>query len=87
MYKYEEELVLRDLKLEQSGQYYCKTSSPAGAIKSSPSILTVIGKISSELKTSSASMTSPFLLSEDAVRMWCSCENSKQSPESNPEFS
>lgn len=50
MYKYEEELVLRDLKLEQSGQYYCKTSSPAGVIKSSPSILTVIGKISSELK-------------------------------------
>lgn len=50
VYKYEEELVLRDLKPEQSGQYYCKTSSPAGTIKSSPSILTVIGKISSELK-------------------------------------
>lgn len=50
MYKYEEELVLRDLKLEQSGQYYCKTSSPAGAIKSSPSMLTVVGKISQELK-------------------------------------
>lgn len=46
MYKYEEELVLRDLKPEQSGQYYCKTSSPAGSIKSSPSVLTVIGKIS-----------------------------------------
>uniref|UniRef100_H3D6P4 Cartilage intermediate layer protein 2 n=1 Tax=Tetraodon nigroviridis TaxID=99883 RepID=H3D6P4_TETNG len=44
VYKYEEELVLRDLKPEQSGQYYCKTSSPAGAIKSSPSILTVIAR-------------------------------------------
>uniref|UniRef100_A0A3Q3MKV2 Cartilage intermediate layer protein 2 n=1 Tax=Labrus bergylta TaxID=56723 RepID=A0A3Q3MKV2_9LABR len=42
VYKYEEDLVLRDLKLEQSGQYYCKTSSPAGSIKSSPALLTVI---------------------------------------------
>ncbi|XP_026202169.1 cartilage intermediate layer protein 1 [Anabas testudineus] len=44
VYKYEEDLVLRDLKLEQSGQYYCKTSSPAGSIKSSPASLTVIAK-------------------------------------------
>ncbi|XP_051232521.1 cartilage intermediate layer protein 1 [Dicentrarchus labrax] len=44
VYKYEEDLVLRDLKLEQSGQYYCKTSSPAGTIKSSASFLTVIAK-------------------------------------------
>lgn len=44
VYKYEEDLVLRDLKLEQSGQYYCKTSSPAGSIKSSPAVLTVIAK-------------------------------------------
>ncbi|XP_061593716.1 cartilage intermediate layer protein 1 [Cololabis saira] len=43
-YKYEEDLVLRDLKPEQSGQYYCKTSGPAGSIKSSPAILTVIAK-------------------------------------------
>lgn len=43
MYKYEEDLVLRDLKPEQSGQYYCKTSSSAGSIKSSPATLTVIG--------------------------------------------
>uniref|UniRef100_A0A665T4K1 Cartilage intermediate layer protein 2 n=1 Tax=Echeneis naucrates TaxID=173247 RepID=A0A665T4K1_ECHNA len=43
VYKYEEDLVLRDLKLEQAGQYYCKTSSPAGSIKSSPASLTVIG--------------------------------------------
>ncbi|KAF3691086.1 Cartilage intermediate layer protein 1 [Channa argus] len=44
LYKYEEDLVLRDLKLEQSGQYYCKTSSAAGSIKSSPAFLTVIAK-------------------------------------------
>uniref|UniRef100_A0A665T4J7 Cartilage intermediate layer protein 2 n=1 Tax=Echeneis naucrates TaxID=173247 RepID=A0A665T4J7_ECHNA len=44
VYKYEEDLVLRDLKLEQAGQYYCKTSSPAGSIKSSPASLTVIAK-------------------------------------------
>uniref|UniRef100_A0A8C6T1K2 Cartilage intermediate layer protein 2 n=1 Tax=Neogobius melanostomus TaxID=47308 RepID=A0A8C6T1K2_9GOBI len=44
VYKYEEDLVLRDLKLEQSGHYYCKTSSSAGSIKSSPALLTVIGK-------------------------------------------
>ncbi|KAE8294338.1 Cartilage intermediate layer protein 1 [Larimichthys crocea] len=44
VYKYEEDLVLRNLKLEQSGHYYCKTSSPAGSIKSSPSLLTVIAK-------------------------------------------
>lgn len=44
LYKYEEDLVLRELKLEQSGQYYCKTSSPAGSVKSSPAVLTVIAK-------------------------------------------
>uniref|UniRef100_A0A8C6T5X9 Cartilage intermediate layer protein 2 n=1 Tax=Neogobius melanostomus TaxID=47308 RepID=A0A8C6T5X9_9GOBI len=44
VYKYEEDLVLRDLKLEQSGHYYCKTSSSAGSIKSSPALLTVIAK-------------------------------------------
>lgn len=43
VYKYEEDLVLRDLKLEQSGHYYCKANSPAGSIKSSPALLTVIG--------------------------------------------
>lgn len=44
VYKYEEDLVLRDLKPEQSGEYFCKTSSPAGSIKSSPALLTVIAK-------------------------------------------
>ncbi|KAK7889252.1 hypothetical protein WMY93_024812 [Mugilogobius chulae] len=41
VYKYEEDLVLRDLKPEQSGHYYCKTSSSAGSIKSSPALLTL----------------------------------------------
>lgn len=43
IYKYDEDLLLRDLKPEQSGEYYCKTSSQAGSIKSRPSVLTVIG--------------------------------------------
>ncbi|XP_056132845.1 cartilage intermediate layer protein 1 [Lampris incognitus] len=42
VYKYEEDLVLKDLKPEQSGQYHCKSSSPAGSIKSSPASLTVL---------------------------------------------
>lgn len=53
VYKYEEDLVLRDLKPEQSGEYYCKTSSPAGTIKSSPSFLTVIGMHSLRLLVAS----------------------------------
>lgn len=44
LYKYEEDLVLRDLKPEQSGYYYCKTSSSAGSIKSSAAHLSVIAK-------------------------------------------
>lgn len=44
IYKYDEDLVLRDLKPEHSGEFYCKTSSPAGSIKSTPSVLTVIAK-------------------------------------------
>lgn len=44
-YKYEEDLVLWSLKPEQSGQYYCKASSSAGSIKSSPALLAVIGKV------------------------------------------
>ncbi|XP_069551022.1 cartilage intermediate layer protein 1 [Brachyistius frenatus] len=44
VYKYEEDLVLRDLKPEQSGQYYCKTSNEIGSIKSAPALLTVIAK-------------------------------------------
>ncbi|XP_076880309.1 cartilage intermediate layer protein 1 isoform X1 [Brachyhypopomus gauderio] len=44
IYKYDEGLTLRDLKLEQSGQYHCKVSSPTGSIKSSPAFLTVFAK-------------------------------------------
>lgn len=40
--KYEEDLVLRDLKPEQAGHYYCKASSPAGSIKSTQAFVTVI---------------------------------------------
>ncbi|XP_067086199.1 cartilage intermediate layer protein 1 [Osmerus mordax] len=43
-YKYEEDLVLRDLKPEQSGRYHCKASSLTGSIKSSPALLTVVAK-------------------------------------------
>lgn len=46
LYKYEEDLVLRDLKPKQSGQYYCKASSDTGSIKSSPAFLTVFGRYS-----------------------------------------
>uniref|UniRef100_A0A667WY91 Cartilage intermediate layer protein 2 n=1 Tax=Myripristis murdjan TaxID=586833 RepID=A0A667WY91_9TELE len=44
LYKYEEDLVLRSLKPEQSGEYHCKASSSAGSIKSTPALLTVIAK-------------------------------------------
>ncbi|CAL8254101.1 unnamed protein product [Merluccius merluccius] len=42
VFKYEEDLVLRDLKPEQAGHYHCKASSPAGSIKSSQAFLTII---------------------------------------------
>ncbi|XP_028857134.1 cartilage intermediate layer protein 1 isoform X2 [Denticeps clupeoides] len=44
VYKYEEDLVLRDLKPEQSGQYYCRAISQTGSIKSALASLTVIAK-------------------------------------------
>ncbi|XP_036442862.1 cartilage intermediate layer protein 1 isoform X1 [Colossoma macropomum] len=44
IYKYEEDLVLRDLKPEQTGQYYCKANSLTGSIKSTPAFLTVFAK-------------------------------------------
>ncbi|KAL1023044.1 hypothetical protein UPYG_G00035740 [Umbra pygmaea] len=44
VWKYEEDLVLRDLRPEQSGHYYCKASSQAGSIKSSPAFLNVIAR-------------------------------------------
>ncbi|KAI1891723.1 hypothetical protein AGOR_G00146700 [Albula goreensis] len=44
VYKYAEELILRDLKPAQMGQYHCKATSEAGSIKSSPAFLTVLAK-------------------------------------------
>ncbi|XP_036377522.1 cartilage intermediate layer protein 1 [Megalops cyprinoides] len=44
VYKYEEDLILRDLKPWQTGQYHCKASSETGSIKSSPAFLTVVAK-------------------------------------------
>ncbi|XP_066503728.1 cartilage intermediate layer protein 1 [Hoplias malabaricus] len=44
IYKYDEDLVLRDLKLEQSGHYHCKANSLAGSIKSTPAFLAVFAK-------------------------------------------
>nr|XP_015220814.1 PREDICTED: cartilage intermediate layer protein 2 [Lepisosteus oculatus] len=44
VYKYEEDLILRDLKPWQAGRYQCKASNQMGAIKSSPAHLTVLGK-------------------------------------------
>ncbi|KAM4631295.1 cartilage intermediate layer protein 1 [Polymixia lowei] len=37
-------LVLKDLHAEQAGEYYCRASGPAGAIKTKPATLTVLGK-------------------------------------------
>lgn len=37
-------LVLRELLPHQAGQYHCRASGPAGAIKSKPATLTVLGK-------------------------------------------
>lgn len=44
LYKYEGDLVLRDLKPEHTGMYYCKANSLTGTIKSNPAFLTVLGK-------------------------------------------
>ncbi len=44
IYKYDEDLMLRDLKPEQSGQYHCKATSLTGSIKSTSAVLTVFGK-------------------------------------------
>uniref|UniRef100_A0A8C9TK15 Cartilage intermediate layer protein, nucleotide pyrophosphohydrolase n=1 Tax=Scleropages formosus TaxID=113540 RepID=A0A8C9TK15_SCLFO len=41
--KYDSTLVLRNLRMEQAGVYYCKASNEGGAIKSKPAMLTVIG--------------------------------------------
>ncbi|CAB1435800.1 unnamed protein product [Pleuronectes platessa] len=37
-------LVLKDLHLEQTGEYYCRASGPSGAIKTKPATLKVLGR-------------------------------------------
>ncbi|KAJ8387770.1 hypothetical protein AAFF_G00150710 [Aldrovandia affinis] len=44
VYKYTEDLILRDLKPGQTGLYHCKATSGAGSIKSSPAFITVLAK-------------------------------------------
>ncbi|KAJ8277315.1 hypothetical protein GJAV_G00073880 [Gymnothorax javanicus] len=44
VYKYAEDLILRDLKPAQTGEYHCKATSEAGSIKSSPATVTVLAK-------------------------------------------
>ncbi|KAG9266588.1 cartilage intermediate layer protein 1 [Astyanax mexicanus] len=51
-YKYDEDLVLRDLKPEESGEYHCKATSLTGSIKSSPAFLTVFAKRTPACKAS-----------------------------------
>ncbi|XP_063045577.1 cartilage intermediate layer protein 1 [Engraulis encrasicolus] len=41
---YDSTLVLRNLRMDQAGEYYCRASGPAGAVKSKPATLTVIGQ-------------------------------------------
>ncbi|KAG5848797.1 hypothetical protein ANANG_G00103240 [Anguilla anguilla] len=36
-------LVLKNLRMDQAGEYYCRASNKGGAIKSKPAVLTVIG--------------------------------------------
>lgn len=44
LYKHESKLVLRNLRQDQAGDYFCKAQSDAGAVKSHIAQLTVIGK-------------------------------------------
>lgn len=39
----ESTLVLKDLNLEQAGEYYCRASGPSGVIKTKPATLKVLG--------------------------------------------
>lgn len=44
VHPYDETLVLRNLRMDQAGEYYCRASNENGAIKSNPAILSVIGE-------------------------------------------
>uniref|UniRef100_A0A4W3K3R6 Cartilage intermediate layer protein, nucleotide pyrophosphohydrolase n=1 Tax=Callorhinchus milii TaxID=7868 RepID=A0A4W3K3R6_CALMI len=43
-YRYDSMLVLRQLQMRHTGQYYCKASNSAGSIKSWPASLTIIAQ-------------------------------------------
>ncbi|GAA6064799.1 cartilage intermediate layer protein 1 [Tachysurus ichikawai] len=42
IYHYDKTLVLRNLRMDQAGEYYCRASSENGSIKSKPATLSVI---------------------------------------------
>nr|XP_060611599.1 cartilage intermediate layer protein 1 [Anolis sagrei ordinatus] len=44
LYKYKNNLLLKNLKADHSGQYLCKTSNEAGSVKSQVATLSIIGK-------------------------------------------
>lgn len=41
----ESTLVIRDLRPEQSGEYYCRASGPTGAIKTKTATLRILGAV------------------------------------------
>lgn len=45
LYKYKNNLILKNLNRHHSGEYFCKASSAGGSAKSQPAKLAVIGKI------------------------------------------
>ncbi|KAM3828431.1 cartilage intermediate layer protein 1 [Vipera latastei] len=44
LYKYKSNLVLKNLKMNQAGRYYCKTSNEAGSVKSQSASLSLTAK-------------------------------------------
>ncbi|XP_005990183.1 cartilage intermediate layer protein 1 [Latimeria chalumnae] len=44
LYQYDNSLILRNLRMDQAGEYYCKASNNAGSIKSKAAKLTVIAQ-------------------------------------------
>ncbi|XP_061451541.1 cartilage intermediate layer protein 1 isoform X2 [Rhineura floridana] len=44
LYKYKSNLMLKNLKLDQAGQYSCKTSNDAGSVKSKAAMLSLLAK-------------------------------------------
>nr|XP_028561588.1 cartilage intermediate layer protein 1 isoform X1 [Podarcis muralis] len=44
LYKYKSNLVIKNLKMDQAGEYYCKTSNDAGSVKSRAATLSLRAK-------------------------------------------